>query len=760
MASNESASEIARPLSSSLDSPRAPSLLSAREDLIAALRKHWLIFVALLLGCAVAVNVAVDSTPRRATGSVDLVPVTHGLTEANGRLEQLLILLAQTEQAGIEKTGALRKASADLEDLLAIQSKAPKNKARNGAISKMRQEIAELVTAFAVSPLRIHVSDPGAPKAVLDRFNAELASYNASSPDREFVSDALARLTKLTALGEELRSIRSSRAAALIELARAQEETKKAMTNFGAQNGAQQGQKWSSLRSALICMLWTLTLFTSAAIVCGNIVEIRARWSIARAVAYVGDIARAVTYGRSRSRISERTLGHLRDLADPLDRMIDALQQAEARLQAAHKSLEFKVSARTTELWRANEALREESELRLRAERDFQQAQKMDALGKLAGSIAHDFNNILTVIIGGAEHVRRKIGAHHEAASILRTVEQAGERAAGLTRQMLTFSRNEVLSVEVVDLNEASNEAGRMLQRLLGVNIELRLDLAEDVRPMKANANQIQQVLINLSVNARDAMEGIGILTIATRNSQVDAEMARRHEVAEGDQWVELAVRDSGCGMDAATLARIFEPFFTTKPKGKGTGFGLATVFGIVKQSGGFIHVESALGNGTLFRVFFPAADPEIPANVCSATAEPETPSAGGHETLLLVDDEEDIRELATMTLEDNGYRVLSASNAEEAIVLAEKHASEIHALITDVVMPGMTGVQLATVLATIIPELNVLFVSGHSNETITEETLLATRGEYLQKPYIGKALLSKVQGLLRRGETKPATGK
>jgi CheY-like chemotaxis protein len=292
-----------------------------------------------------------------------------------------------------------------------------------------------------------------------------------------------------------------------------------------------------------------------------------------------------------------------------------------------------------------------------------------------------------------------------------------------------------------------------MLFRLLGVNIDLRLQLAPDLKLVKANSNQLQQVLINLGVNARDAMEGAGTLTFKTRNLRLDPEEQLRHNVPAADDWVEIAVSDTGSGMDAATKARIFEPFFTTKPAGKGTGLGLATVFGIVKQCGGFVDVESELGSGTTFRVVFPAttAQPET-----APAAEPSTPAAAPDEsaTLLLVDDEEDIRELAVMMLEERGYQVLSAPNAEEAIVLAEQHADEIRALITDVQMPGMTGVQLAQVLSRRIPDLRILFVSGHSNEAISEDVLLDVEADYLQKPYFGDALASKVRQVLTTRRT------
>ncbi len=473
--------------------------------------------------------------------------------------------------------------------------------------------------------------------------------------------------------------------------------------------------------------------------------------SIAQPLAHLVDIAGDVTKGRARRRASPALAGGLRELAEAFNRMLDAQQQAEERSRAAHDSLELKVSARTAELFRTNKALKDEIEQRERVEKDFYQAQKMDALGKLAGSIAHDFNNLLTVIIGGAESVQRQLGANHPTAPLLHTVQQAAERAAGLTRPLLTFSRNQVLTVEQVHLNDAVEESARMMHRLLGVNVQLRLDLAKELPGLRTNPNQLQQVLVNLGVNARDAMEGIGTLYITTRLAARPANAPESPH--EPDRpWVELIVRDTGCGMDAATKARIFEPFFTTKPVGKGTGLGLATVFGIVKQGGGLLEVESSPGNGTAFHIFWPG----MTAAECAATpatpvilAAPPSQLLQGSKTVLLVDDESDIRELAALTLEEHGYRVLTAADAEEALLLGEKHGREIDALVTDVMMPGISGVQLAELLTKRLPGLRVLFVSGHSNESISGETLLATSSSYLQKPYRGHALIAKVGEVL-----------
>ena len=511
----------------------------------------------------------------------------------------------------------------------------------------------------------------------------------------------------------------------------------------------------AAFKSKLFLAEVLLSIAAVAAVACSSATVILAVRSIAHPVAHLVEVARTITRGRARLRASPEAAGDFRILAEAFNQMIDARQQAEEKLQLAHDSLELKVQARTIELWRANKALQEESEQRGRAEREAQQAQKMDALGKLAGSIAHDFNNLLTVIIGGAECAREQLAANHPAVSLLRTVQQAGERAAGLTRPLLTFSRNQVLALEPLSLNDAAQEAAGMLGRLLGVNIEIRMTLDPALRLVKANVNQLQQVLVNLGVNARDAMEGNGVLTIITRETVVAASAAMRHGIPCAEHWVALTVSDTGCGMDAATKARIFEPFFTTKAPGRGTGLGLATVFGIIKQIGGFVDVESAPGEGTTFHVYLPATD-ELEMPTVPGIDPPPRKQTNGGETLLLVDDEEDIRELASLTLESRGYRVLVAGTGDEALVIAEKHATEIRVLITDVVMPGMNGVQLADIMSRIIFGLKVLFVSGHSNEAISTETLRASNGDYLQKPYLGEALAAKIRTVLDRRDFLP----
>lgn len=501
------------------------------------------------------------------------------------------------------------------------------------------------------------------------------------------------------------------------------------------------------MASSAMWQQWLLISLAIGAMIAAVATCVRAGRSMAVPVQHLVEVAMAVKNGRAKHRASGKVAGEFRPLAEALNQMIEARQRAEEKLKLAQESLELKVHARTVELWRANKALQEQIEQRTKAERELQQAQKMDALGKFAGSIAHDFNNLLTVILGGAECAMQHIRPESEAMQFLRTIWKAGESAAGLTRPLLTFSRNEVREVEPINLNQTVEETAMLVRRLIGVNIEVKLKLDPELPRIVGNTNQLQQVLVNLAVNARDAMNGTGTLTMTTLRGAVDPEMMLRHEATSID-WVELRVGDSGCGMDAETKQRIFEPFFTTKPAGRGTGLGLATVFGIVKQAGGFLEVESEVGVGTTFCIYLPVPDEPLEEVVAFEPSAPSTELAGG-ETILLVEDEDEIRELATIMLEGKGYNVIGAPDAETALVLADQYGAGIQALITDVVMPKISGVQLAEILAKKFPHLRILFVSGHCRESVSPETLSANRAEYLQKPYRSDSLIAAVQQVL-----------
>ena len=383
---------------------------------------------------------------------------------------------------------------------------------------------------------------------------------------------------------------------------------------------------------------------------------------------------------------------------------------------------------------------------RAELESQFRQAQKMEAVGRLAGGVAHDFNNLLTVIMGRSEFLRLHIPVNDPLLRHVDVITQGAQRAAKLTGQLLAFSRRQVLQPKVLDLNVVIGAMAEMLRRLIGENIVLVTLPAPGLGRVMADPGQVEQILMNLAVNARDAMPVGGRLMLETSNVVRDESYARHHVGARPGPYVMLAVTDTGTGISAETQARLFEPFFTTKGPGKGTGLGLATVYGIVKQSGGNIWVYSEPGHGTCFKVYLPRVD---------ATAddleglEGAGTSPRGHETVLLVEDEPDLRELALEILEMHGYRVLAAAEAGEAIRLSEGHAGRIELLLTDVVMPGMSGRELALQLAERRPELRVIYMSGYTADAMASTGVLEPEIMFLQKPYSPADLGTKVREVL-----------
>jgi PAS domain S-box-containing protein len=379
-------------------------------------------------------------------------------------------------------------------------------------------------------------------------------------------------------------------------------------------------------------------------------------------------------------------------------------------------------------------------------ERQLRMAAKMEAVGRLSGGIAHDFNNLLGVIIGYSQVLRRKLGPDSSLTEYADQVEKAGQRAVSLTRQLLAFSRQQILSPAVLDLNTLVSEMEKMLPRLIGEDIILRIRLAPDLARVKADHGQIEQIVMNLAVNARDAMPDGGHLTVETANVELDEAYARQHAGAKPGRYVMLAVADSGIGMNTETIARIFEPFFTTKELGKGTGLGLATVYGVVKQSGGYIWVDSEPGKGASFQIFLPRVDEPV-----TATAEnpPSESSLTGTETVLLVEDAEPLRKLAQSFLAEHGFQVLAAANGEEAIQLAKTCRQPIHLLLTDVVMPGMNGRALAEQLLPMQPQIRILYMSGYTDSFIAGHGVLEPGTHLLHKPFTEQALLRKVRQVL-----------
>ncbi len=430
---------------------------------------------------------------------------------------------------------------------------------------------------------------------------------------------------------------------------------------------------------------------------------------------------------------------------EPLQKMGDEFGDF-ARLVGAFFEQRETLIRETAERLHTEEALRD-SEERLR------HSQKMDAVGRLAGGIAHDFNNLLTAIIGYAELIglRAPAGTTREEAGL---ILKAGQQAADLTRQLLAFSRKQILQPRVIDLNNLVREMEKLLRRVIGEQIDLRVALGAREARVFADPTQLEQVLINLGVNARDAMQRGGVLTMHTGERLVTAADGGEGAVLSPGRYITLAVQDTGCGMDADTRGRIFEPFFTTKAPGKGTGLGLATVYGIVSQSGGAITVESELGKGATFTLHLPRAD--APVDPPPAQLEPVAKRTRG-ETVLVVEDEEIVRELVCAVLSDQGYVLLCASNGEDGLRIAQEHAGPIDLLVSDVVMPRMTGPEFAAELLLARPLTKLLFVSGYSDAEIAEDGVLAAGVQFLQKPFTTAVLSRKVREVLDAPPSRPS---
>jgi len=465
--------------------------------------------------------------------------------------------------------------------------------------------------------------------------------------------------------------------------------------------------------------------------------------------------AACALYGYSQDEFREMTLSDVQSGEEPLD-PIAGLEgsPAPAPVPWRHRTksgrtidveiARYEIDYRGTE---AELAILLDVTGRRHLEEQLRQAQKMEAVGMLAGGIAHDFNNLLTIISGYSQLILVSLDLKDANRHSVEQIMKAGERAAALTRQLLAFSRRQVLQPKVLDLNKLIGSLSSMLQRLLGEDVELRLMLPADLGRVNADPGQIEQVLMNLAVNSRDAMTKGGVLTIETANVALDTRYAERHIGLRPGPYIMLAVSDTGEGMDAVTRSRIFEPFFTTKVAGRGTGLGLSTVFGIVKQSGGSVDVYSELGHGTSVKVYLPRIDQPV---LVEAERQPKA-VARGTETILLVEDDEMVRTLVRETLLREGYKVLDFADPSEARRRSEQQKGPIHLLITDVVMPKLSGRELAEKLLRRRPKLKVLYMSGYTENAVINSGILQTEVAFLQKPFTPAGLVEKVREVLEQ---------
>ncbi|KKM81450.1 hypothetical protein LCGC14_1329730 [marine sediment metagenome] len=374
------------------------------------------------------------------------------------------------------------------------------------------------------------------------------------------------------------------------------------------------------------------------------------------------------------------------------------------------------------------------------------QSQKMEAIGKLSGGVAHDFNNLLTSITGNAELLSMKLQKDSPLKEYVTEISKASDRAASLTRQLLAFSRKQVLQPKVMSLNGAILDMEKMLRRLIGEDIDLKTTLSDELGNVEADPGQVEQVILNLCVNARDAMPQGGKITIETANVELDESYTRTHRTVIPGPYVMMAISDDGSGMDKETQSRIFDPFFTTKERGKGTGLGLSTVYGIVKQSEGNIWLYSEPGQGTTFKIYLPRVEKLVEKIV--KTKEP-VKSLTGTETVLVVEDDGMVRKLAHKVLKDYGYKVLVAENGKEGLKICEENKGPIHLMLTDVVMPEMGGRKLADHLKDLRPEIKVLYMSGYTDNTIVHHGILDKGMNFIQKPFTPETLAAKVRGML-----------
>ncbi len=462
-----------------------------------------------------------------------------------------------------------------------------------------------------------------------------------------------------------------------------------------------------------------------------------------------------ISYINKAAMVLLKSNGRRPELGQPFGRPVTIGQEEEFEIQDGDESrlIEMRVTATDWEgIHSSLITLRDQtdrkraSDERKQFEAQLQHSQRFESLGRLAGGIAHDFNNMVTIITGNSRLLQDKFSPEDPRHGTLAEVLKAAERSAGLTRQLLAFSRKQFMNPRVLCLNTQIGDLKDLLQRLIGEDIILSARLDKNISNIKADPVQIEQVIVNLSVNARDAMPSGGRLSIETANVELDEGYVSRHVGVAGGEYVRLTISDSGTGMDEETKARIFEPFFSTKGPGKGSGLGLATVYGIIKQSGGNIWVYSEVGKGTVFKIYLPAVEQKASPRVRKSKTEPVRK---GTETILLVEDEPALLEMVKTVLELQGYTVLQALNGPAALALSEKHGKAIELLVTDLVMPEMSGRELAERISASSPGTKVLFMSGYTDDVAIQAGDLQPGSEFIEKPFTPEGLAGKVRKIL-----------
>ena len=480
--------------------------------------------------------------------------------------------------------------------------------------------------------------------------------------------------------------------------------------------------KTKARAAAMGSMYRTLLAFGLVACIIIAGVQIASHRLLLRPIAQLTSASRRLAAGDLSARVAaSTTIPELHELGKDFDGMAAALEEREsARLVSEMERKEL--------------------------EQNYHRAQKMDAIGRLAGGIAHDFNNMLTAILGYCELLLEDEGLSESQRSDIREIEKAGRTAAQLTRQLLAFSRREIVEPVVLDINAIISGVDKMLHRLVGEHIQMEAALAPDLDTVKADRAQIEQVILNLAVNARDAMPDGGSIAITTANVHLPEGVASAYLGCPPGDYVMLAVKDTGSGIEPEVMQHLFEPFFTTKRQGKGTGLGLATVYGIAKQNNGGIAVESSIGQGSVFRIYFPRCGEPVAGE---AAAPPVERSDNGKATILIVEDDPGIRELSTKILSRCGYHVLAAEGGEEAREISERHTGVIHLLLSDVVMPGMNGPMVAEMLKRMRPELKVVFMSGYTDNAVVRHGVMERGMPFLQKPFTPERLANKIVEVL-----------